>query len=169
MAVSMLQISLPSLTLGLTNLSAILDKAATQTAARKVDPKTVADARLIVDMFPLKKQVQIACDVAKGGAARLAGIDMPKFEDSEETLDQLKERIAKTVAFIGSIDAATLEGAETREIVLAFPNMTLKFNGLDYLTKFVLPNVYFHITVAYSILRSNGVDVGKGDYLGAIQ
>ena len=120
-------------------------------------------------MFPLSRQVQIVCDTAKGAAGRLAGVELPKHEDTETTLSDLKARIGKTLDFINSIKAAQLAGAESREIVLQFPRLTLKFSGADYLRKFVLPNFYFHIAIAYGILRSNGVDLGKGDYLGAIQ
>jgi hypothetical protein len=113
--------------------------------------------------------VQIACDNAKGAAARLAGVEPPKHEDTESTLADLQARIAKTLAFIDTIRPEQLAGAETREIVLKFPSLTLNFNGLSYVTTFVLPNFYFHVTAVYSILRSNGVDIGKNDYLGKIQ
>jgi hypothetical protein len=169
MTISAYQISIPPIKLALTNLSAIIDKAAAQTAARKVDPKTVADSRLIFDMLPFKKQVQIACDVAKGCAARLAGIDNPKHEDTEETLDDLKARIAKTLVFLDSVTEQQLAGAESRTIEMKFPSMTLSFTGFNYATQFVLPNVYFHVTTAYAILRANGVELGKNDYLGKIQ
>jgi hypothetical protein len=168
-SLSLYDISIPPLTLGLTNLSAILDKAAAYAEDKKVDPKVLADSRIIADMFPLKRQVQIACDTAKGGAARLAGVDIPKHEDTEATFVELKERIAKTLAFVASVKAEQVNASESREIVLAFPQITLKFTGRDYLTKFVLPNFYFHITTAYAILRKNGVDLGKGDFLGQIQ
>ena len=129
----------------------------------------LADARIIADMFPLKRQVQIACDTAKGAAARLAGVDIPKHEDTEATFEELKARVAKTIAFVQSVKAEQVNSSAAREIVLQFPQLTLKFTGLDYLTKFVLPNFYFHITAAYAILRKNGVELGKGDYLGKIQ
>ncbi len=169
MPVSLYDLSIPALTLGLNNLSAILDKAAAHAEAKKIEPKVLADTRLIADMFPLARQVQISCDTAKGAAARLAGVEAPKHEDNETTLAELKARVAKTLDFINSIKAAQLAGAETREIVLQFPRVTLKFTGLDYLRKFVLPNFYFHESIAYAILRENGVDLGKGDYLGAVQ
>jgi len=162
-------VSIPALTLGLTNLSAILDKAAAHAEAKKVDPKVLADARIIADMFPLKRQIQIACDTAKGAVARLAGVDIPKHEDTETTIDELKQRIAKTLAFIASVKAEQINAGAARQIVLEFPRLTLKFSGLDYLTKFVLPNFYFHVTTAYGILRKNGVDLGKADFLGKIQ
>ena len=169
MSASLYDSSIPALTLGLTNLAAIVDKAAAFAEAKKVEPKVLADLRLIADMFPLARQVQIVCDTAKGAAGRLAGVELPKHEDTETNLSELKARIQKTLDFIGGIKAAQLAGAESREIVLQFPRVTLKFSGVDYLRKFVLPNFYFHIAIAYGILRSNGVDLGKGDYLGPIQ
>ena len=169
MSLSLYDVSIPSLTLGLTNLSAILDKAAAHAEAKKVEPKVLADSRIIADMFPLKRQVQIACDTAKGAAARLAGVEIPKHEDTENTFEELKARIAKTLAFIGSVKPEQVNAAEAREIVLEFPRITLKFTGRDYVTKYVFPNFYFHLTTAYAILRKNGVDIGKGDFLGKIQ
>jgi uncharacterized protein len=169
MSVSLYDVSIPVMTLGLTNLSAILDKAAAHAEAKKVDPKAFAQTRLIVDMFSLARQVQTACDTAKGAAARLAGVEVPKHEDSETTLSELKARIAKTLDFIQSIKPEQFTGAGTRPIVLQFPRVTLKFNGLDYVRKFVLPNFFFHVTVAYALIRANGVDIGKNDFLGAIQ
>lgn len=166
---SLYDLTIPVLTRGLTNLSAILDKGAAHATAKKIDPKVLADSRVIADMFPLKRQVQIACDTAKGAAARLAGVDIPKHEDTESTIDELKVRIAKTVDFVQSVKRDQVDAGAKREIVLQFPNLTLKFSGQDYLTKFVLPNFYFHVTAAYVILRKNGVDIGKSDYLGNIQ
>jgi hypothetical protein len=165
----MYDVSIPILTLSLTNLSAILDKAASHAEAKKVDPKVIPQARLIVDMLPLSAQIQIACDTAKGAAARLAGIEVPKYEDTEATLAELKARVAKTLDFIKTIKPEQLQGAETREIVLQFPQTTLKFTGINYLTNFVLPNFFFHVTTAYALLRKNGVDLGKRDFLGPIQ
>jgi len=169
MAFSLYDVSIPVFTLSLTNLSAILDKAMSHAEAKKVDPKAIPQARLIVDMLPLSAQVQIACDTAKGAAARLAGIEMPKYEDTEATLAELKARVAKTLDFIKTIKPQQLQGAETREIVLQFPQTTLKFNGINYLTNFALPNFFFHVTMAYALLRKNGVDLGKRDFLGPIQ
>jgi len=168
-SLSLLEVSIAPLTLGLTNLSSLLDKAASHAEAKKVDPKVLADARIIADMFPLKRQVQIACDTAKGAAARLAGVEIPKHEDSESTIVELKERIAKTLDFVASLKAEQINAGEAREIVLQFPRQTLKFTGTEYVTKFVLPNFYFHVMAAYAILRQNGVDIGKNDYLGKIQ
>ena len=169
MSISMYDVSIPIFTLSLTNLSAILDKAASHEQSKKVDPKVIPQARLIVDMLPLSAQIQIACDTAKGAAARLAGVEVPKHEDTEATLAELKARVAKTLDFIKTIKPAQLQGAETREIVLKFPQTTLKFTGINYLTNFVLPNFFFHVTTAYALLRKNGVDLGKRDFLGPIQ
>jgi hypothetical protein len=168
-SLSLYDISIAPLTLGLTNLSAILDKAAAYAEVKKVDPKVLADSRIIADMFPLKRQVQIACDTAKGAAARLSGVEIPKHEDTESNFAELKERIATTLAFVASVKAEQVNASEAREVVLKFPNVTLKFTGRDYLTKFVLPNFYFHVTTAYDILRKNGVGIGKNDFLGQIQ
>ena len=169
MSLSLYDVSIPALTLGLTNLAAILDKGAAHAEAKKVDPKVLADSRIIADMFPLKRQVQIACDTAKGAAARLAGVAIPKHEDTENTFEELKARIAKTLAFVGSVQPDQVNAAASREIVLEFPRITLKFTGPDYVSKYVFPNFYFHLTTAYAILRKNGVDVGKSDFLGKIQ
>jgi len=169
MPVSLYDVSIPVLTLNLNNLSAILDKAALYEAAKKLDPKVVPQTRLIADMLPLSAQIQIACDTAKGAAARLAGVDAPKHEDTESTLAELKARVAKTLDFVKTIKPEQLQGAESREIVLQFPQTTLKFNGINYLTNFVLPNFFFHMTMAYALLRKNGVDLGKRDFLGPIQ
>jgi uncharacterized protein len=169
MSVSLYDVSIPVLTLSLNNLAAILDKAASHAEGKKVDPKVFPQARLIVDMLPLSSQIQIACDNAKGAAARLAGVEVPKHEDTEATLAELKVRVAKTLEFIKTIKPEQFQGAETREIVLQFPQTTLKFTGLNYLTNFVLPNFFFHVTMAYALLRKNGVEVGKRDFLGPIQ
>jgi len=165
----MYDVSIPIFTLSLTNLSAILDKAASHQESKKVDPKVIPQARLIVDMLPLSAQIQIACDTAKGAAARLAGVEPPKHEDTEATLAELKARVAKTLDFIKTIKPEQFQGAETRDIVLKFPQTTLKFTGINYLTNFVLPNFFFHVTTAYALLRKNGVDLGKRDFLGPIQ
>jgi len=169
MSVSMYDVSIPIFTLSLNNLSAILDKAASHAETKKVDPKALPAARLIIDMLPLSSQIQIACDTAKGAAARLAGIEAPKHEDTEATLDELKARIAKTLDFIKSVKPEQLKESEAREIILKFPQNTLKFNGINYLTNFVLPNFFFHVTMAYALLRKNGVELGKRDFLGPIQ
>ncbi len=169
MSLSMYDFSIPVLTRGLTNLSAILDKAAAHATAKKFDSAVLAQLRLFPDMFPLLRQVQIACDTAKGAAGRLAGIEVPKHEDTETTFADLKARIAKTLDFVNSVGAAQLKDAESRAIEIKFPNGSWKFTGITYLNDFVLPNFYFHYSMVYALLRKAGVDVGKMDFLGAIQ
>jgi hypothetical protein len=169
MAISMYDFSIPVLIRGLTNLSATLDKGAAHAATRKFDSIVLAQSRLFPDMHPLARQVQIACDTAKGAAGRLAGIEVPKHEDNETTFAELKARIAKTVDFVNSVTAAQLKDSESRSIEIKFPNGSWKFTGIGYLTDFVLPNFYFHSSIAYALLRKAGVEVGKMDYLGAIQ
>ena len=169
MAISMYDFSIPALIRGLTNLSAILDKGAAHAAAKKFDSVVLAQSRLFPDMHPLLRQVQIACDTAKGAAARLAGIDVPKHEDTEATFADLKARVAKTLDFVKSVSVSQLKDAESRNIEIKFPNGSWKFTGIGYLTDFVLPNFYFHVSVVYALLRKAGVEVGKGDFLGAIQ
>ncbi len=167
MSLTMYQASIPSLARMLNNLSAILDKAAAHAEAKKIDPSVFINARLAPDMYPLSRQVQIAADVAKGCAARLAGIDVPSYEDNETTFPELQARIAKTLTFIQSVIAAQIDGSEEREIILKFGSKEFHFLGQAYLLDFVYPNVHFHITTAYDILRHNGVELGKVDYVGA--
>ncbi len=150
----------------LTALSAILDKAAAHAEAKGFDPAILLNDRLAPDMFTLTRQVQIACDTAKGASARLAGLEVPKHEDSEVTVAELKARIAKTLAFVNGIPAAAFAGSEDRTVVLPMRMRTLEFPGRTYLFEHALPNLFFHVTTAYAILRHNGVEVGKGDYLG---
>ena len=169
MSISMYDFSIPVLTRGLTNLSAILDKAAAHAAAKKFDSVVLAQSRLFPDMYPLVRQVQIVCDTAKGAAARLAAIEVPKHEDTEATFADLKARIAKTLDVVKSITPAQMQDAENRSIELKFPSGTWKFTAVAYLTDFVMPNFYFHISMVYALLRKAGVEIGKGDYLGAIQ
>jgi uncharacterized protein len=169
MSVSMYDFSIPVMTRGLTNMSAILDKAAAHAAAKKFDSVVLAQARLFPDMYPLARQVQIACDTAKGAAARLAGIEVPKHADTETTFAELKARIAKTVDFLKSVTAAQLKDTESRAIEIKFPDGSWKFTGIGYLNDFVLPNFYFHVSMVYALLRKSGVEIGKGDFLGAIQ
>lgn len=169
MTASLYDFTVPAFIRALTNLSRQLDKAHAHAGQKKADFTAFAESRLIADMRPLTSQIQIATDNAKGGAARLAGIDAPRFEDTEKTYDELKARIAKTLDFLASIKPEQFAGAETREVVLKFPNVTLNFNGQDYVTKFLLPNFYFHVTMAYALMRKNGVEIGKTDYLGNVQ
>jgi len=169
MSISMYDVLIPGLTRGLNNLSTLLDKAAAHAATKKFDTAVLAQSRLYPDMHPLVRQIQIACDTAKGAAARLAGVEVPKHEDTEVTFEDLKARLKKTADFVKSITAAQLKDAETKSIEIKFPNGSWKFTGIGYLTDFVLPNFYFHSTVVYALLRKAGVEVGKGDFLGAIQ
>ena len=150
----------------LKNLSVLLDKAEAHCAARKIDPAALTSYRLFPDMLPFTRQVQIACDSAKGAAARLAGVEVPKHEDTEQTFADLRARIAKTLAFIESVPKAQLEGAETREVVVKLRGEDVKFRGEQYLLNFALPNFYFHVTTAYDMLRHNGVELGKRDFIG---
>jgi hypothetical protein len=166
MTISMSSAALPVCTRMLSNLSHILAKAEQFVAAKKIDPAALTTYRLAPDMLPFTRQILIACDAAKIGVARLGGIEAPKFEDNETTLAQLQERIQKTLAFIATVPAAALDGTEDKEITFpAGPGKTRTLSGQDYLTGWILPNMYFHITTAYAILRHNGVDVGKIDYL----
>jgi hypothetical protein len=169
MPYSMSQASLPVFEIGLNALSAVLDKAAAHAAAKKVDPSVLLGWRLAPDMFALAKQVQVVCDQAKKGGARLAGVESPQFEDDETTLDQLKDRVARTLAFLKGLDAKAIDGAAEREITFPLGGQTKgQMKGSDYLDHFVLPNFYFHLTAAYAIARNFGADVGKRDFLGAI-
>ena len=168
MKISMYQASAPRFVHMLRNLSTLLDKAQAHAESKKLEPSALTTYRLYPDMFPLTRQVQIACDQAKGAVARLAGVDIPKHEDTEQTFAELKARIEKTLKFIESVKPAQLEGSEEREVVLKLRAGELKFSGLDYLFGFAYPNFYFHVTTAYNILRHNGVEIGKRDYLGAL-
>ena len=167
MSISMYQASAPRFANTLHNLAAILDKAKSHAAAKKIDEQVLTSARLYPDMFALARQVQVACDTAKGAVARLAGVEIPKHEDTEKTFDELKERIAKTLAFIATVTAAQIDGTEDREIVLKLRGNDVPFKGLQYLLGFAWPNFYFHVTTAYDILRHNGVELGKPDFIGA--
>ena len=166
MKISMYQASAPRFANTLRNLSAILDKAQAHAEAKKLDPAVLGSLRLIADMLPLSRQVQIACDTAKGAVARLAGMEIPKHEDTEQTIPELKARIAKTLDFVGSVPAAKIDGSEEREVVLQMRGQDVKFSGLQYLLGHAWPNFYFHVTTAYNILRANGVEVGKRDFIG---
>jgi hypothetical protein len=152
----------------LNGLSGVLDKATAHAEAHKIEPAALLQARLFPDMFPLTRQVQICCDFAKGAAGRLAGADLPAFEDNEASFDDLKARVAKTVAFIESLDPAALDGSESRQIALTRRGETTVHTGEAYLLQQALPNFFFHAATAYDILRHNGVPVGKRDFLGAI-
>jgi len=169
MSFSMSQATIPALTIGLDALSGVLDKAQAFATAKKIDPSVLLNSRLAPDMFALTRQVQVATDLAKNGASRLAGVEPPRYEDNETTLDQLKARLAKTVAYLKSLDPKQIDGAADRQITFPLgPTNKGHMKGDDYLNHFVLPNVYFHLTAAYAILRHLGVEVGKQDFLGAI-
>lgn len=166
MSLTMYSAFIPVAIRTLQNLSAILAKGAAHCEARKIDPSAFLSARLYPDMFPLSRQVQIASDTVKGAAARLAGIEIPRFEDNETTFAELQARLDKTVAFLKTIQPAQIDGKEDADIVLSFPTRTFEFKGQAYLTGWVLPNLYFHTTTAYALLRHGGVELGKADYLG---
>lgn len=166
MTLSMYQASAPRFANLLNNLAAILDKAQAHCEARKIDPLALTAFRLYPDMLPFTRQITIACDTAKGAVARLAGVEIPKHEDTETTLAELKARIAKTVDFIGTIKPAQIDGSEDKTIVLKLGSREQTFKGMQYLLGFAQPNFYFHATAAYAILRHNGVELGKRDYIG---
>jgi hypothetical protein len=166
MSFDMYQASVPVLIRYLKNMTNVLDKGAAFCAAKKVEPTVLTGYRLAPDMLPLTRQIQIMSDGAKGCGARLAGIEVPSFPDTEVTFDDLKARIAKTIAFLEGLKPAQFEGAETRDISLKAGPSEFKFVGSAYLTDFVLPNFYFHATTTYAILRHAGVELGKRDYLG---
>ena len=162
----MYQASVPRFVNILGNLSAILDKAQAHVDAKKLDQSSLAGFRLFPDMLPLTKQVQIACDTAKGLVARLAGVEIPVFEDNESSLADLKVRIAKTIAFIQTIKPEQLDGTEDKDIVIKRGEKETHYKGMQFLLGHAVPNVYFHVTTTYNILRHNGVEIGKRDYLG---
>jgi hypothetical protein len=166
MTISMYQASAPRFINILKNLSAILDKANAQAEAKKIDPTVLPAYRLAPDMFALSRQVQIASDAAKGAVARLAGVEIPKFEDNEKTIPELRERIARTIAFIETIKPAQIDGTEDKEIVLTGGAVERRFKGMQFLLGWANPNFYFHVTTTYLILRHCGMDIGKLDYLG---
>lgn len=166
MTIGMYQLAVPSLQRALTNLRAVLAKAAAHCEEKKIDATVLTRYRLYPDMLPLTFQVQVACDMSKGCVSRLSGLDAPKFEDNEQTFAELDARIEKTLAFIKSASPAQINGTETKAVTLKTPRGDLNFEGLSYVQAFVLPNIYFHCTTAYNILRHNGIELGKMDYLG---
>ena len=170
MTISMASASLPIFRTTLKNLSHILDKGLAHAQARKFDPLVLTGARLAPDMLTFAKQIQIACDGPKNGMARISGLEAPKFEDTETTFEELKARIAKTLAWLETVPADKLDGAEDKDIT--FPvgrEATRTMKGEAYLKHWVLPNFFFHVTTAYAILRHNGVELGKSDYLAGAQ
>lgn len=167
MPLSMYEASLPQFIHMLKGLSAVLDKAAAFAEAKKFNSEILVNARLAPDMYPLARQVHIATDLVKGCAARLSGSEVPSYTDTEFTIPELKARIAKTVAFVEGFAPAQFEGSEDRKVTLKLGGEDVTFQGRDYLFTFVIPNFYFHVTTAYAILRHNGLEIGKRDYLAA--
>jgi len=166
MTISMYSASVPVFKNMLGNLSHFLDKAQAHAEAKKFDPQVLVDDRLAPDMLPLKKQVQIACDAVKNGLARLSGVEAPKFEDKENSLPELKERIRKTLDYVNSVPRDKVDGCEDKDITFpAGRDVTRTLKGEAYLLNVAFPNMFFHVTTAYAILRHNGVELGKGDYL----
>lgn len=168
MSLSMYDVAVTPMIRSLTNLRSILEKAVAHAETKKIDQSVLINSRLYPDMFPLVRQVQIATDVAKGAVSRLAGLEPPKYEDVETTFPELLARIDKTIALLESADPKQLNGTEENTILLPMHDKTVTFKGLPYLVDFVLPNVYFHVTTVYAILRHNGVEIGKKDFLGNI-
>ncbi len=166
MTISMYDASVPVCIRSMRNLGTILTKAAAHCEARTIDPSALITSRLFPDMFPLSRQVQIAADIAKAGCSRLAGLTPPAFEDTEKTFPELIARLQKTIAHLETLQPAQLAGTETRDISWTTHGNTRTMVGLPYLLDFVLPNVHFHVTTAYNILRHNGVEIGKKDFLG---
>ena len=166
MTLSMYQASVPVFTRMLNNLATILEKAAAHAEAKKIDPAVFINDRLYPDMLPLGRQIMIASDTAKGGAARLAGVEPPSYEDNETSFPELIERLRKTIAYLNTLKPAQIDGSEKKTITLKTRNDTLTFEGMTFLLNRALPNLYFHVSTAYAILRHNGVDIGKKDYLG---
>ena len=156
----------PTINRALKNLSVILEKGAAFAEKKQIEGTVLTGSRLAPDMFPLSRQVQIATDISKGVAARLSGTEIPKYEDTETTFAELQGRVEKTLKFVNGIDAAKFKDGDKREVILNTRRGDLKFTGQSYTTDFVLPNIYFHVTTVYAILRHNGVDVGKTDFLG---
>lgn len=166
MAIGMYQASVPPLVRALDNLRQLLRKAAAHCEHRKIDPSALIQYRLFPDMFPLSFQIQVAGDMSKGCVARLSGAQAPKFEDNEKTFTEFDDRIQRTLDFVQSVGSDQIDGSEEKPIVLKTPRGELNFTGLTYVQGFVLPNVYFHSATAFNILRTNGVEIGKMDFLG---
>jgi len=166
MPISMYQASAPRFANTMKNLSAILDKAKAYAEAGKIDELALTQARLYPNMFPMARQVMIATDTAKGAVARLAGVEVPKYEDTEQTFEELKARLAKTIAYVQGFKPAQIDGSEEKDIHLKLGPVEVTWKGMQYLCGFALPNFYFHAVTAYDILRHNGVEIGKRDYIG---
>ncbi|OGB26317.1 MAG: hypothetical protein A3I66_21410 [Burkholderiales bacterium RIFCSPLOWO2_02_FULL_57_36] len=166
MTISMYSASVPVFKQILGSLSDLLDKAETHAVAKKIDPNALLQARLFPDMFPLTRQIMIAADFAKGACARLAGMEVPKYEDTEQSFAELRARIAKTVAFIDSLPRDQIDGSEERDITTSAGPNSKSFKGQTYLLQYALPQFFFHATTAYAILRHNGIEIGKKNFMG---
>jgi uncharacterized protein len=166
MTISMYQASVPVIIRSLTNLAAILEKAAAHAEAKKIDQSVLLNSRLFPDMLPLIKQIHIATDITRRGVARLAEVDPPAFEDNETTFAELVDRIHQNITYLNTLTSAQIDGSEEKTITLTVGKQTMTFQGLPYLTGFILPNLYFHTTTTYNILRHNGLELGKIDFLG---
>jgi hypothetical protein len=169
MSISMHSASVPVFVRMLGNLLSWLDKAEAHAAAKKFDTSVLLAARLAPDMLPFAQQIQIACDAAKFGVARLAGVEAPKFEDTEATLDELRQRVKKTIDYVQSVPASQIDGTDDKDVTVPRRDGSMTLKGELYLKHFVLPNFFFHVTTTYALLRHNGVDLGKSDYLGALK
>ena len=168
MSLSMHSASVPIFVRMLGNLGSWLEKAEAHAAAKKFESSVYLGSRLVPDMLPFTKQIQIACDAAKFGVARLAGVEAPKFEDNETSIAELRERIRKTIAYVQSVPAEQIDGTDAKDVVVPRRDGSMTLKGEIYLKHFVLPNFFFHVTTAYALLRHNGVELGKSDYLGAL-
>ncbi|NEU71700.1 DUF1993 domain-containing protein [Hassallia byssoidea VB512170] len=166
MTISMYQASVPVCIRSLKNLVGILEKGATYAETKKIDSSVLVNNRLFPDMFPLSRQVQIASDIAKRGVAQLAGTEAPKFEDNETTLPELIDRVQKTISYLDTFKPEQIDGSEDKSITIKQGDKSLSFQGMPFLLYFVLPNLYFHVTTTYDILRHCGVELGKKDFLG---
>lgn len=166
MAIDMYTLTIPVFTRTLNNLKHVLEKGAAHAEAKKIDPTVFVSARLFPDMFPLAKQVQIATDMVKGAAARLAGVDIPAYADTETTFVELIDRVQRTITFLETFKPEQLANTADKQIVLPLRTRTLEFTGLVYVQSFAIPNLYFHATTTYNLLRHNGVEIGKMDFLG---
>ena len=168
MSLSMYQASVPVFVRALKNLAGVLHKGEAFAESKKIDPAVLINDRLAPDMFPLARQVQIATDIARRGVARLAGLEAPKFEDNEKTFADLQDRIHRTIAYLETFRPQQIDGTEDKPLVVELRGNKVNFTGKEMLLHFTAPNVYFHCTTAYAILRHNGVDLGKPDFIGAM-
>ena len=167
MSLSMHSISIPYFIRSLNNLSVILEKGAAHAEEKDIDPSILVSARLFPDMFPLSRQVQIACDVSKGAVARISGVEAPSFEDTESSFEELQKRISDTIEFLSSVPEDKLNGTEEKHVKFQAGSFEIDFTGATYVSMWALPNLYFHVTTTYNILRHTGVALGKIDYVGA--